>query len=76
MARMSKKEIDERVNAIVNFVKKNQPCTVYDLSLYLNRSAWTARAWIHIAAAKDPRLVYQSGVLYYKEAGKREEKHG
>lgn len=67
MPKMDRKEIDERINVIINFVKIHQPCTVYELAAYLNRSAWTTRAWIHIAVARDPRLIYRSGVLYYKE---------
>ncbi|MEM2449034.1 MAG: hypothetical protein QXT14_08830 [Candidatus Bathyarchaeia archaeon] len=67
MAKMSSEEIEKRINDIIDFVKANGPVTVYDVANYLKRSAWTARAWCKIASAKEPRLVYRGGVLYYKE---------
>lgn len=67
MAKMTEKEIEERIQSIIEYVKQNQPVTVYDVANYLKRSAWTARAWCKIAVAKNPRLIYKSGVLYYKE---------
>lgn len=70
MARMKPEEIEERLKSIVDFVKQHQPCTVYELASYLNRTAWTARAWVRVAQARDPRLFYRAGVLYYREAEK------